>query len=101
MAAAVVDTKALEALVEPAKLAEKGFPKPKRVTVSFADDHTGQSAYYVYLIFPNTVPDEALRWKKIQPMVTWVRDTIWKADGEQHFPYVRAVREKQVRGELA
>lgn len=95
-----VDPKTLEALISPKVLGAQGFPKPKKVAVTFAEDHTGTPSYFVYLIFPNATSDSAISWHKIQPMITWVRDVVRREDGERHWPYVQVKREKQMRGEL-
>lgn len=96
-----MDIAELENRIQPKKLAEQGLPKPKRVAVVAASDHTGDGAYFVYLVFPNTTPDSALTWNRIKGLVKWVHETIWKADGERHWPYVRVKRERDMRGEPA
>ncbi len=95
-----VNPKNLEAEISPELLASHGFPKPKKVAVTFAEDHTGSPSYFVYLIFPNATPDSTISWNKIQPMISWVRNVIRREDGERHWPYVQVKREKQMRGEL-
>ena len=92
MPTAITDTAELEKLIQPEKLAEQGLPKPKRVAIAAARDHTGDDAYYVYLIFPNSTPDSAFAWRRIKPLVNWVHDTIWKANGERHWPYITVKR---------
>jgi hypothetical protein len=61
--------------------------------VTFGANPAGEEAYRVYLIFPDDTPENNLSWAKIKPMVTWVQDQIWKANGEQRWPYVRVKRE--------
>jgi hypothetical protein len=95
-----VDPKDLEVLISPEVLRGHGFPKPKKVAITFAEDHTGKPSYFVYLVFPNATSDSAISWHKIQPMIAWVRDVIQRKDGERHWPYVQVKREKQMRGEL-
>jgi hypothetical protein len=96
MAAANVDTNSLAELVQPEILAEKGFPVPNRVSVILGTDHTGEEAYHVYLIFADTTPDAAFSWASVKRMVRWVQDQIWKASGEQRWPYVRVKRESEL-----
>ena len=91
----------LEKRIRPQLIEDQGFPRPKRVTMIASPDHTGDEAYFVYLVFPNTTPDSALSWRKIKAMVDWVRATIWEADGERHWPYVRVKRERDMKGEPA
>jgi hypothetical protein len=98
MAAANVDTKSLADLVQPEKLAEQGFPVPNRVSVVFGTDHTGEEAYHVYLVFADDTPDACLAWANAKRMVRWVQDRIWKASGEQRWPYVRVKRESELLG---
>src|SRR5438034_5071710 len=59
--------------IKPEELAKHGFPRPKDVRLSRGTDSTGEEAFYVYLVFPDKTPDETLAWKKIEPMVSWVR----------------------------
>lgn len=93
-----LDLNALEKRLSPDALAERGFPRPKRVQVSFGEDHMGDAAYFVYLIFPNSTSDSDISWKNISPMITWVRDFVRGEDGYRHRPYVQVKREFQMRG---
>ncbi|MBI4027036.1 MAG: hypothetical protein HY360_18775 [Verrucomicrobia bacterium] len=95
----IPDTKGLAELVQPSQLAEQGFTAPRRVSVIFGVDHTGEEAYHVYLVFPDQTPDSALAWNNVKDMVRWVQERIWKADGEQRWPYVRIKRESEIAGE--
>lgn len=80
--------------IKPDELAKHGFPRPKDVLISRDTDSTGEEAFYVYLVFPNKTPDAKLAWKKIEPMVSWVRDLIWTETGALLWPYVRVRRRK-------
>jgi len=99
MPTAIVDTNELAALVQPDKLAQEGFPRPSRVSVVLSTDHTGEEAYYVYLIFPNETPDASLKWGKIKDMMRWVHDQVWRASGEERWPYVHVKREADLFSE--
>ena len=90
----------LRARIDPEELAKHGFPRPKEVRLSLATDSTGDEAFYVFLVFPNKTPDAALAWKKIEPMVSWVRDQLWTATGGQIWPYVKVHRQKELAGGL-
>lgn len=96
MQGTAVDTKRLAEMIQPPKLKEQGFPAPDRVSVIFGTDHTGEDAFHVFLVFSDDTPDEVLTWQNIKPMVRWVQDRIWKADSEQHWPYVRVTRHSQL-----
>jgi len=87
--------------IKPEELAKHGFPRPKDVRLSRRTDSTGQEAFYVYLVFPDKTPDENLAWKKIEPMVSWVRDLIWTETGAELWPYVKVRRQKELAGGLA
>jgi hypothetical protein len=93
MAATISNVDELADLIQPAKLAAEGFVAPKRVLVTAGTDHTGDDAYRVYLVFPDETAADQLAWSKVKPMVEWVRDRIWKANGEQRWPYVSVTRE--------
>lgn len=93
MAAAILNAGDLADLIQPDKLAAAGFIAPRRVSVASGTDHTGDDVYRVYLIFPDETPEEELAWSKVKQMVEWVRDRIWKASGEERWPYVRVTRE--------
>ena len=84
--------------IKPDELAKQGFPRPKDVQLSQSTDSTGEDAFYVFLIFPDKTPDDALAWEKIEPMVSWVRDLIWTETGERLWPYVKVKRQKQLAG---
>jgi hypothetical protein len=92
MATVILDAGELADLIQPDKLAEAGFVPPKQVSVTAGTDHTGDDVYRVYLVFPNKTPADQLSWRKVKPMVQWVRDRIWKANGEQRWPYVQVAR---------
>jgi Family of unknown function (DUF6166) len=87
--------------IKPDELAKHGFPRPKEVRLSRGTDSTGEDAFYVFLVFPDKTPDEALAWKKIEPMVSWVRDLIWTETGERLWPYVKVKRQKELTGGVA
>lgn len=99
MATTTIDISELRDLIQPTKLQEQGLPRPKRVVVAAAPDHTGDDSYFVYLVFPNATPDGDLAWGRIKRLVEWVWETIWKADGERHWPYVQVKRERDMKGE--
>jgi hypothetical protein len=94
-----VDTKALAKLIQPSKLAEQGFPVPERVFVNFRTDHSGDDAFYICVVFPDDIKDEALSWQNTEPMVRWIRNRIRTADGEQHWSYVRLTRRSDLLSE--
>ena len=98
MAAANFDTESLAELVQPEKLAEQGFPVPNRVSVTLGTDHTGEEVYRVYLVFADDTPGASLAWGNAKRMVRWVQDRIWKASGEERWPYVHVKRESEFLG---
>jgi hypothetical protein len=100
MTTATIDSKALEALIQPRQLARQGFVAPTRVLVDFGTDHAGADACFVYLVFPDDTNDSALAWNKVKDMVRWVQDRIWSAVGEQRWPYVRVKRESELLAQL-
>ena len=100
MPSVISNTDELAGLIQPAKLAAGGFVSPKRVLVTTGTDHTGDDVYRVYLIFPDGTAERQLAWSKVKPMVQWVQDQIWKANGEQRWPYVRVAREAELPREL-
>ncbi len=87
--------------IKPEELVKHGFPRPKDVQLSRGTDSSGEEAFYVYLVFPNKTPDESLAWKKIEPMVSWVRNLIWTETGAQLWPYVKVRRQKELAGGMA
>ena len=87
--------------IKPEELAKQGFPRPKDVRLSRSADSTGEDAYYVYLVFPDKTPEEALAWEKIEPMVSWVRNLIWTETGARLWPYVKVKRQKELTGGVA
>jgi hypothetical protein len=97
-------TDSLESLrerIKPDELAKHGFPRPKDVQLSRGTDSSGEEAIDVYQVFPNKTPDESLAWKKIEPMVSWVRNLIWTETGAQFWPYVKVRRQKELAGGMA
>jgi hypothetical protein len=86
--------------IKPDELVKHGFPRPNDVRLSQSTDSTGEEAYYVYLVFPDRTPEEALAWKKIEPMVSWVRNLIWTETGTRLWPYVKVKRYKELAGGL-
>lgn len=86
--------------IKPDELARQGFPRPKIVRFTKGIDSSGDEAFYVFLVFPDKTPEKALAWKKIEPMVSWVRDLIWTETGERLWPYVKVKRQKELAGGL-
>lgn len=84
--------------IKPDELVKHGFPRPKDVLLSRRTDSNGDEAVYVFLVFPNRTPENALAWKHIEPMVSWVRDLVWTRTGEQLWPYVKVKRQKDLAG---
>jgi hypothetical protein len=87
--------------INPDQLAREGFPRPKKVLLTKGTDSGGDEAFYVFLVFPDKTPEKALAWKRIEPMVSWVRDLIWTETGERVWPYVKVKRQKQLAGGLS
>jgi hypothetical protein len=100
MPTSISNTDELAGLIQPEKLVKAGFVAPKRVLLTAGTDHTGDDAYRVYLVFPDETAPDQLAWSKIKPMVEWVRDRVWKANGEERWPYVRVAREADLPAEL-
>lgn len=90
--------KRLRERIKPEELAKHGFPRPKDVQLSRGTDSSGEEAFYVYLVFPNKTPDDSLAWKKIEPMVSWVRTLIWTETGARLWPYVKVRRQRELAG---
>lgn len=86
----------LEALIQPDVLAARGFPKPERVVLLERRDSTDVDSYYVYLVYPETVPDEALRRSKTGEMQHWVKQVIHEHAGYDRYPYIRVCRPIEV-----
>jgi hypothetical protein len=83
-------------LIQPEKLAAHGFLRPQSISLAEGTDHSGEAAYYVFLVYPDSTPDDQLAWSKVKPMVQWVRNAIRAATAEERWPYVRVVREADV-----
>ena len=86
--------------IAPEELARHGFPRPKNVLLTKGTDSDGEDAFYIFLIFPDKTPEKDLLWKKIEPMVSWVRDLVWNETGAQLWPYVKVKRQKQLARRL-
>ena len=78
----------LQALIQPEVLAKHGFPKPERVLLLEQRDSTDLDSYYVYVVYPEKTPDDALRRAKIAPVEKWVKQTIYDQAGYERYPYV-------------
>src|SRR5437660_10828783 len=87
--------------IKPEELAKHGFPRPRDVQLFQGRDSGGEEAFYVYLVFPNKTPDKNLTWKRIEPMVSWVRDLILTRTDYRLWPYVKVGRRKELAGRLA
>jgi hypothetical protein len=87
--------------IKPDALEKQGFPRPKEVRLSRSSDSNGEEAFYVYLVFADRTPEEALAWEKIEPMVSWVRNLIWTETDARLWPYVKVKRQKELAGGLA
>jgi hypothetical protein len=96
----LLDLNEIRSRIQPMKFAKQGFPKPKRVSLIEGTDSDGERAFHVYVVFPDNTPDEALAWKKIEPMVSWVRNLVWEATGKEFWPYVNVKREKEILAKL-
>src|ERR1700677_1096122 len=101
MAGTILNTKDLEALIQPEKLADQGFLRPERVSVIAGTDHTGEEAFHVFLVYPDDTPDAVLAWNKVKPMVRWVWNEIRQASGEERWPYVRVTRNADLLADLS
>ncbi|HWY75155.1 MAG TPA: hypothetical protein VN281_06040 [Verrucomicrobiae bacterium] len=87
--------------IKPDELAKRGFPRPRDVQLFRGTDSTGEESFYVYLVFPDKTPDKNLAWKKIEPMVSWVRELILTETDHRLWPYVKVGRKKELAGRLA
>ncbi len=75
---------------------QKLGPVPQKVLVQNALDSDGEPVLRVYLVYPNSVPEETLRWKKIRPLLEWVRTAVENEDPEGRYVFVKARREKDL-----
>ena len=92
----LLEASELAALIQPDILAGQGFPRPERVVLVERRDSTDLESYFIYLVYPKTVPDEALRRSKTGSMQDWARQTIYDHAGYDRFPYVRVMRPSEV-----
>ena len=92
----------VRAEIQPPKLQAKGFfPLPQRVSIIEGENSEKERAYYVYLVYSDRTPEAALAWKKIKPMVSWVRQYVWDHTGQTRWPYIKVKREHELPPELA
>lgn len=101
MAIAMLSANELAGLIQPEVLAAQGFLPPERALVIEGTDHSGEAAFHVYLVYPDDIPEGALTWSKVKPMVRWVRNEIRRASGEERWPYVRVVRKSDAPANLS
>jgi len=87
--------------IQPTKLKEAGFTfLPQRVSLIEGINSDKEHVYYVYLVYSNNTPEPNLAWKKIEPIVTWVRKHVWDRTGQTTWPYVKVKREQELPPEL-
>ncbi len=76
--------------------AQKLGPVPQKVLVQPTLDSDGEPVLWAYLVYPNTVSEEALRWKKIWPLLEWVRSALERKDPEGRYVFVEARRKSDM-----
>lgn len=86
---------AFASLIQPDKM-PPNMPRPKRVTLEYGLDHSGDEAFYINLIYPDDVSNDAISWKRVEPLYNWVVNTMWDATDEQTLSYVYVRRESEV-----
>ncbi len=96
MTAVVTDLNELQQMISKEKFVEKGFPAPVRTSILVGSDHSGEEAYYIYVVYPDHTTDEDLDYKKIKPILNWIHETIWGASGAERWPYIRIRRESEM-----
>ncbi|HRJ07703.1 MAG TPA: hypothetical protein PK490_13445 [Prosthecobacter sp.] len=95
-----VNLKDILARIQPQLIAKKGFSRPQDVQLLKGKDSDGEDALFVYLVFPDKTPDSELAWSKVEPMVSWVRDTVWSSADEEQWPYVRVKRASEITKQI-
>jgi len=83
-------------LIQPDKM-PADMPRPKRVSLDYALDHSGDEAFYINLIYPDSTPDEEVAWEKVSPLYYWVNRTLWEASEERTLSYIYFRRESEVK----
>jgi hypothetical protein len=78
----------LSRLVTPDILAAQGFKKPKKVVVTEGTDSTGDEAYYVWIVYPDSTPQKELSLRNTSPLQNWIREQISGVAGEDRYVYV-------------
>ena len=87
--------------IQPEKLKQEGFTVlPQRVSLIEGINSDKEHVYYVYLVYPNRTSEADLAWKKIEPIVSWVRKHVWDRTGQTTWPYVKVKREQELPPEL-
>jgi hypothetical protein len=96
---AVATLTKLNDLVSAAKIRHEfpTLPPPVRVTVMETVDHSGEEAYDIAIVFPDSIPDKALQWDKISPMVDWIREQIFSHRDSNRWPYFWFRRESDMK----
>lgn len=78
----------LNRLVTPDVLAGRGFRKPTKVVVREGSDSTGHDAYYVWVIYPDNIPQKDLALRQTAPLQDWIEAELSKAVGDDAYTYV-------------
>jgi len=65
------------------------LPKPDHITVSEYTDSIGDDAYEIVIVYADKVPDKALDFDKLSPMVKWIRNLVFQYGEADRWPYFR------------
>lgn len=79
---------------------ESKLKKPRRVVLFESEDHSGDPAYYVYIVYPKSMKASDLTWKKLRPLYEKSKNLLWERSGRHRWPYVYARREDEMPVEL-
>jgi len=75
-------------------LSAKGneIPQPQDVEVVAAEDHDGEPAYFLTVVFPKKEDPAKLRWKTVSPFVDELRERVFNRGGADRPVIARVIR---------
>ena len=71
-----------------------GYAQVREIEIARGADSTGEESLFVWLLLDDELPDSALDWDVLRPLLNEARQTMRRLQ-PQFYPYVRARRQRE------
>lgn len=72
-------------------------PEVRDVQITVGEDHVGDPAVKLTVVLSDKISEDAIGRREFTRLEDWIHKVIWKDGGYEFYPFVRLVRESDLK----